>query len=251
MILQSVSAGEGRPVVLLHGLFGAARNFGSLQRSLAPRGRIIALDLRNHGRSPHAPGMDYPTQAADVLETLREAGALPCALIGHSMGGKTAMRVALDAPDAVQRLLVSDISPVAYRAGFRRYAEAMAALDLSGKSRPAVDAALAPAVPDAAVRSFLLQNLSPGPPPSWRIGLQEIASGLPDIEDWPEASGTYEGPTLFVAGGRSDYIRPEHRAKIQALFPSARHITLRQAGHWVHADAPEAFLQVVETFLST
>ncbi len=252
MILESASVGTGRPVVLLHGLFGAARNFGVLQRRLSAHGRILALDLRNHGRSPHAPGMTYPVLAADVLETLQALDALPCVLIGHSMGGKVAMRVALDAPGSVERLLVSDIAPVAYRAGFRGYAEAMAALDLAGPvSRAGLDAGLAGVVADPAVRGFLLQNLSLGPPARWRIGLAEIAAGLPDIEAWPPpAEGTqYSGPTLFVAGGRSDYIRAEHRPQIRAWFPSARFVTLRNAGHWVHADDPAGFLSVADVFL--
>jgi pimeloyl-ACP methyl ester carboxylesterase len=195
--------------------------------------------------------MDYDTQAADVLETLRAADALPCALIGHSMGGKTAMRLALSAPDAVERLLVSDIAPVAYQAGFRGYAEAMGAVDLSnGVSRAQMDLALAPTVTDAAVRAFLLQNFLPGPPSAWRIGLSEIAAGLADIEDWPPIQAHYLGPTLFVAGGRSDYIRPEYRADIRNLFPKARFISLRHAGHWVHSDDPEGFLSVVNSFLA-
>jgi pimeloyl-ACP methyl ester carboxylesterase len=221
-----------------------------VQRRLATSGRVIALDQRNHGRSPHAPGMDYDTLAADALETLQSENALPCALIGHSMGGKTAMRMALNAPEAVERLLVADIAPVPYQAGFRGYAEAMAAIDLSGEvSRSRIDAALAPHVPDPSVRAFLLLNFSPGPPPMWRNGLDEIAAGLPDIQSWPPTSAQYIGPTLFVAGARSDYIRPEHRTPIRALFPKARFISLRNAGHWLHADDPAGFLGIVEAFL--
>ncbi len=250
MILESSSVGSGRPIVLLHGLFGAGRNFGVLQRRLSAHGRILALDLRNHGRSPHAPGMTYPIMAADVLETLRMLDAVPCAVVGHSMGGKVAMRLALDRPQAVERLLISDISPVTYRAGFRGYAEAMAALDLTGTpSRASLDAGLADVVSDPAVRGFLLQNLSLGPPARWRIGLAEIAAGLPDIEAWPAADAQYLGPTLFVAGGRSHYILPEHRPLIRGWFPAARFVTLRHAGHWVHADDPEGFISVVEVFL--
>jgi pimeloyl-ACP methyl ester carboxylesterase len=247
-----VTVGVGRPIVLLHGLFGAARNFGALQRRLATHGRVLALDLRNHGRSPHAPGMDYDTQAADVLETLQAADALPCALIGHSMGGKTAMRLALTAPEDVGRLLVSDIAPVRYEAGFRGYAEAMAGIDLSaGVTRAQLDAALSQTVPDPSVRAFLLQNFVSGPHPHWRNGLAEIAAGLPDIENWPPIAAQYEGPTLFVAGGRSPYIKPEHRTLIQALFPKARMITLHRAGHWVHVDDPEGFLSIAEAFVTS
>ena len=133
MILHAVESGAagGRaPVVLLHGLFGQARNFGAVQRAVATKRRVISLDMRNHGESAHAPAMDYDTMAADVLETLQALGALPCALIGHSMGGKVAMRTALTRRDAVARLLVSDISPVVYAPASADYAAAMAALPL-------------------------------------------------------------------------------------------------------------------------
>ena len=246
MILHAVEAGEGPSVALLHGLFGQGRNLGAVQRGLASRHRVLALDLRNHGASPHDAVMSYPAMAGDVLETLAERGALPVALVGHSMGGKVAMQVALQRPEAVRRLLVADIAPVAYRAGgFHAYAAAMAAL-LPGPAS-AADQALAEAVPDAAVRAFLLQNRRPDG--SWRIGLPEIARALPAIEGWdPPARARYEGPALFLRGERSGYVREEHRPAIRALFPAARFVTLREAGHWVHADNPAGFLQIVQAF---
>jgi pimeloyl-ACP methyl ester carboxylesterase len=252
MILNTVEAGgAGLPVVLLHGLFGAARNFGGIQKRLATRARVLALDLRNHGDSPHAFGSGYAPQAADVLETLRARDALPCVLVGHSMGGKVAMRAALDRPDAVARLLVSDIAPVPYRPAFRGYADAMRSIPLSPElSRAAADAALSAVVPEAGIRGFLLQNLRFGQAPGWRIGLEEIATGLPEIEGWEAGEGDrYDGPTLFVAGARSDHIRAEHRPVIRALFPAARFATVKDAGHWVHADNPEGFLSVLDAFL--
>jgi esterase len=250
MMLYAIERGEGPPLVLLHGLFGQAGNFGAVQRELAQRFRVLALDLRNHGESPHAGGMDYPTMATDVLETLRAHDALPCALAGHSMGGKAAMALALTSPGAVARLLVADVAPVSYGHGLRRYVDAMRAIPLApGLTRAAADAALAGAVPDAAMRGFLLQNLRFGERPSWRLGLDEIAAAMPDIEGWPELTGRYDGPALFIGGARSDYIRPEHRPAIRALFPNARFVTLKDAGHWLHADNPAGFVAVVEAFL--
>lgn len=250
MILHATELGTGPPVALLHGLFGAGRNLGAVQRRLAARYRVLALDLRNHGDSPHAAGMDYAALAEDVRETLAARDALPAALIGHSMGGKAAMRLTLDRPESVTRLLVADIAPVPYEHGNGAYAAAMAALPLTpGLTRAAADAALAPAVPDASVRGFLLQNLRLGAAPAWRIGLAEIAAGLADIEGWESPPGTYPGPTLFVAGARSGYIRPEYRPAIRALFPAARFVTLRGSGHWVHADNPDGFIAVAEAFL--
>jgi pimeloyl-ACP methyl ester carboxylesterase len=191
--------------------------------------------------------------AEDVLETLRDLGALPCALVGHSMGGKVAMCAALEAPAAVSRLLVADIAPVAYdHAGFHaRYVAAMRAVELRpGLTRAEADAALADAVPDRATRGFLLLNLRLGAAPAWRINLDAIATSLEALAGWPEPEDApYPGPTLFVAGGRSDYVRPESREAIRALFPAAKVLTLKDAGHWVHADDPEGFLDAVETFI--
>jgi pimeloyl-ACP methyl ester carboxylesterase len=250
--LRTIEAGSGSPVVLLHGLFGAARNFGALQKALASGHRVLAMDARNHGDSPHDPAVDYELMAGDVLETMAALDAVPAAVIGHSMGGKVAMRAALTDPAAVARLLVADIAPVPYAHGsFAAYAAAMQALQLApGLSRTVADAALASAVPEAGVRGFLLQNLRPGEPASWRIGLDEIAAALPAILDWPETGeATYNGPTLFVAGERSGYIQASHRPAIRALFPRARFVTLKDAGHWLHADNPSGFLAIVSAFL--
>jgi pimeloyl-ACP methyl ester carboxylesterase len=253
MILHAIESGPpaASPVVLLHGLFGQARNFGALQRALSDRFRVIALDARNHGDSPHAARMDYPTMAADVLETLQARQALPCALIGHSMGGKTAMRLALDAPDALTRLLVADIAPVSYPSHHGAYVAAMAALPLTpGLTRAAADAVLSEAIPDQVMRGFLLQNLRPGAAPAWRNGLAEIAAGLPALESWPAvAAAPWPGPALFVRGALSDYVSPEHRPAIRALFPAARFVTIKQAGHLVHIDSPAVFLALVESLL--
>ncbi|MBN9507688.1 MAG: alpha/beta fold hydrolase [Alphaproteobacteria bacterium] len=254
MILHAVERGAGPPVALLHGLFGQAVNFATVQRRLGERFRTLALDLRNHGMSPHAPTMTLAEMAEDVRATLRAHDALPCALVGHSLGGKVAMTAALQAPDAVPRLLVGDIAPVVYGghgAQYERYLAAMAALPLTpGLTRAAAEAALAAAVPDAAVRAFLLQSLQPGAAPRWRINLAGIGASLPEILGWAAPAGaTYAGPTLFLAGARSDYVRPEHRPAIRALFPRARFASLKSAGHWLHADNADGFVAAVEGFL--
>lgn len=250
MILAGREQGAGAPLVLLHGLFGSSGNFGLVQRQLASRFRVIALDLRNHGDSPHAAEMGYRAMAADLLETLRHRDALPARLVGHSMGGKVAMAAALAEPDAIVALVVVDIAPVRYPPGFRAYASAMQALELEpGLGRAEADAALAPSVPDPGVRGFLLQNLRFGGTPSWRIGLDEIAAALPGIEGWDVSSAQFAGPTLFMGGAQSDYIRPEHRGLIRNLFPTARFVTVKSAGHWVHADNPQGFLAVLNAFL--
>ncbi|HEY1934973.1 MAG TPA: alpha/beta fold hydrolase [Acetobacteraceae bacterium] len=253
MVLNAIEAGQGAPVILLHGLFGSARSLGVVQRALARRFRAIALDLRNHGASPHAAEMAYQAMAADVLETLEYLGALPAALIGHSMGGKTAMLLALTRPDAVTRLLVADIAPVPYVHDNDRIVRALLAVPLTpGLTRAAADSALVDAVPDASMRAFLLQNLAFGERPRWRIGLPEIAAAIPTLEGWDGPHGlTYAGPTLFVSGARSDYVRPDDRPAIRGVFPRARFVTLKDAGHWLHADNPKGFVAVVEAFMAS
>jgi pimeloyl-ACP methyl ester carboxylesterase len=254
MLLNTVEAGigGGAPLVVLHGLFGSARNWGAIARRLSARHRVLAMDLRNHGASPRADAMDYASMAADVAETMAAAGVMPAAVLGHSMGGKAAMAMALTRPEAVTRLLVADIAPVPYPPRQARIVEAMRAVPLRpGLARREADAALlAAGVQDAATRAFLLQNLRfEGDAPAWRCGLDEIAAALSDIEGFPEfAPARYEGPTLFLLGERSDYVQPEHRPRIRALFPAARFLTLRGTGHWLHAEKPEEFTAVAESF---
>jgi esterase len=252
MRLNIVEAGQGPPVVLLHGLFGSAQNWGAIQRRLAARHRVLALDLRNHGSSPRDAVMDYPAMAADVAETIAGVTAAPAAVVGHSMGGKVAMALALAHPELVSRLVAADIAPVAYPPSLRGYVEAMQALPLrAGLTRREADAALEAAVPEPGIRGFLLQNIRFGQdPPEWRLGLAEIAAAMPVIEGFPEFGTPYAGPTLVLAGEHSHYIRPEHHPRFRALFPKARFATVPGAGHWVHAENPEGFLALVEPFLA-
>ena len=253
MILHAIEAGEGPPLVLLHGLFGRAQNFGTFARQWSANHRVLALDLRNHGGSPHEAGMSYAVMAEDVLETLSAAGALPANVLGHSMGGKVAMMLALSHPAAVSRLLVADIAPVAYAHHNREVAKAMLALDLRpGLTRAEAMEALAGAVPELAVRGFLLQNLSFGQAPQWRIGLEQIAAGIADIEGWPEVGPdrVYDGLTLFLGGSRSDYIPAAGEAAIRRYFPEARVAMIEDAGHWLHADQPVAFAAAADAFFA-
>jgi pimeloyl-ACP methyl ester carboxylesterase len=255
MLLNTVEAGSGGPpLVILHGLFGSARNWGAIGRRLSARHRVLAMDLRNHGASPRADAMDYASMAADVAGTMQAAGAAPAAVLGHSMGGKTAMALALARPELVSRLLVADIAPVPYPPRQARIVNAMRAVPLRpGLSRREADAALlAEGVQDPATRAFLLQNLRfEGDAPAWRCGLDEIAAAMADVEGFPDfAAARYEGPTLFLLGERSDYVRPEHRPRVRELFPAARFLSLRGTGHWLHAEKPEEFMAVAEAFLA-
>jgi pimeloyl-ACP methyl ester carboxylesterase len=254
MLLNVMEAGQGPPLVLLHGLFGSARNWGAVQKALAGDYRVVALDMRNHGASPHAPDMSYAAQAADVAETLAALGIERAALLGHSMGGKAAMMLALTRPDVVERLIVADIAPRPYPPALRTVVAALQAVPLHpGLTRQEADHALRAAVPEAPIRSFLLQNLRfETNPPSWRIGLDEIAAAMPEIEAFaPPQDARFEGATLAMAGALSPYIRAEDHAAFRALFPHMGFASIAKAGHWLHAENPEGFMAALQEFLTT
>lgn len=252
--LAAVEHGEGPALAILHGLFGAGRNWAAIAQRLAAHHRVVALDLRNHGASPWADRMGYAEMAEDVRTTMHALGYRRFALIGHSMGGKAAMVLALGQGAAVERLIVVDIAPVAYPPAHLAYVRAMRTLDLGGvKRRGEADARLAPFVADAAERMFLLQNLVfEDGQAHWRLNLATIERAMPLLVGFPAlpAGAAYRGPALFIAGGRSDYLRPEYEPEIRRLFPNARVARLADAGHWLHAEQPRAFLDIVEPFLA-
>ena len=243
---------SGTPVVVMHGLFGSSRNWMTAARRLAAEHRVFAFDLRNHGTSPHTDTMSYPEMAEDVYETISSLGVGPVALVGHSMGGKTAMLTALRHADVVERLVVVDAAPVSYPPAFVEYAQAMRNADLSSVQRRAeVDAQLVDAVPTPGTRAFLLQNLILDDQGArWRPNLPVIEAALPAISAWPEdESGRYDGPTLFIYGGKSDYVQHNHRATIERYFPQAQFAEIPEAGHWVHAERLDDFLATLTPFL--
>ncbi|MGB0497371.1 MAG: alpha/beta fold hydrolase [Rubricella sp.] len=248
--VKHASEGAGRPLLIAHGLFGSARNWNAIAKRLSPGRPVIAVDMRNHGQSPRADSQTYADMAGD-LAALIEAEGAPMDVLGHSMGGKAAMVLALTRPDLVSRLVVADIAPVPYTHSHMGLIDAMAALDLSTVTRRGdADAALAPAIPDAATRAFLIQSLDIGPDRvAWRLNLAALKDQMPAILGFPEVDGIFEGPTLFLSGGRSDYVRSEHHARIRGLFPAAEFAAL-DAGHWLHAEAPGPFVEAVERFLA-
>ncbi len=245
-------ATERPPLVIAHGLFGSARNWSAVARRLALRRQVIAVDMRNHGDSPRSPEHGYAAMADDLAETVAAHGGR-ADLLGHSMGGKAAMMLALTRPDRVNRLIVADMAPVAYAHTQLPYVRAMQALDLAHISRrSAADAALAAAIDDPAVRAFLLQSLAIADGrAAWKLNLDALADQMPAIMDFPETDGRFGGPTLFLTGARSDYVRPADWPRIRALFPNADREDLPGAAHWLHADAPDAFVAAVEAFLGS
>jgi esterase len=245
--------GAGPPLVILPGLFGSKRNWASLARMLGERHRVLTADLRNHGESPWAAPHDYPAMAADVARLIETAVAEPANILGHSMGGKAAMMLALERPDLVARLVVLDIAPVASTGTPIGYIRALRALPLERFTRRSeVADALADAIPDRGVRNFLSLNATAGEAGlSWSLNLAALERDFEAILGFPEIppGESFPGPTLFLGGDRSDYLRPEHRPEIERLFPAAAIEMIPNAGHWVHADAPEAFVAAVNRFL--
>ncbi|WP_039019022.1 alpha/beta fold hydrolase [Halocynthiibacter namhaensis] len=241
----------GTPLLIAHGLFGSARNWGVIAKRLADTRRVITVDMRNHGSSPFDPAHSYPDLADDLAEVIRATGG--CAdVLGHSMGGKAAMMLALAHPELLRKLIVADIAPVGYGHTQTPLIDAMETLDLSMiTSRQDADAALTASVPEAGVRAFLLQSLDLRTgPKAWRLNHTALRTHMDAIIGFPEtADQSFPGPTFFLSGAASDYLRPEHRPLIKSLFPAARFAKIPGAGHWLHADKPREFEAAVRVFL--
>lgn len=235
------------PLLVAHGLFGSARNWNTLAQRLARGRRVVAVDMRNHGASPWDAAMDYPAMAGDLAATIRtECGGL-ADVLGHSMGGKAAMVLALAEPARVNRLVAADIAPVAYTHTHAHTVAAMQALDLGAVTRRGdADRMLAEAIPDRALRGFLLQSLAlDGGRAAWRLNLAAIAAHMADLIGFPDTAARFDGPAVFLHGGASDYVTEAHHPAIRRLFPHARFETLAGAGHWLHAEQPDAFTAAV------
>lgn len=252
--------GEGSPLILLHGLFGSLENLGGISRRLQDQWQIHALDQRNHGSSPHTNTMDYPAMADDVLAYMDARGLEKASILGHSMGGKTAMQVALRAPQRAERIIVADIAPVTYHPRHDVVLEGLKSMDLGSiRSRQDADRLLAEYVEEAGVRQFLLKNLvrvadderndHPGLY-RWRLNLPVIEKCYPQLAEAPEGDGPFEGPVLFIKGEDSAYIQEKHRDDIRRLFPSADLRIMTGTGHWLHAEKPDSFAALCRRFLA-
>ena len=241
------------PLLIAHGLFGSARNFNTIGRRLANTRRVILVDMRNHGESPWDPDNSYPAMAGDLAEAIGRLGGGRATLLGHSMGGKAAMTLALTSPELVAGLIVADIAPVPYEHSHLGHIEAMKEADLSKITRRSdADPMLAEAVPDRMLRAFLLQNLVVEDGRArWRINLDALAGNMDAMlgfpGDLPEPA--FEGPAYFLHGGESPYAAPGTHSRIRALFPAAEIEALPGAGHWLHAEQPDAFVEQVEGWL--
>ncbi|MEL4357893.1 MULTISPECIES: alpha/beta fold hydrolase [unclassified Luteococcus] len=258
MSLHHTTIGDGPArVVFLHGLFGQGKNFTQIAKGLSDLATCTLVDLPNHGRSAWTDEVSYPQMAAAVAELLRELDG-PVCLVGHSMGGKVAMRTALDHPDLVERLMVVDISPAAgLGSNFGPLIDAMQSLDLPAlESRRQADELLSAGIPNPTVRGFLMQNLRHEPGDDgqrhwhWQMNLDLLARELDDrIAGWPEVASSYPGPVLWVAGEKSPYVRPDAAPTMRRLFPRYLLVTIKDAGHWVHSEQPENFTATLRHFL--
>jgi len=262
--------GESGPrVVFVHGLFGQGKNWTTIARGLADEHRVTLVDLPNHGHSPWTDRVHYLDMVEMLAVELEHMGE-PVTLVGHSMGGKVAMQLALRRPELLRALVVVDIAPVEYplqggrtddpdeeASPFAAFIAAMRALDLDElKTRDDADAALRSAVPSRMVRSFLLQSLvregvGAGGGWRWRLNLELLERDLGELRGFPEppAGATFDGPVLWVAGANSTYVLDEDRPLMDALFPATRLVRIKNAGHWVHSEQPEVFLTTLRLFL--
>jgi pimeloyl-ACP methyl ester carboxylesterase len=269
--LAARTVGDTGPrVVFVHGLFGQGRNWTTIARKLAEDGhRVTLLDLPNHGHSPWTDRVDYGDMAEFVAAELALLGE-PVTLVGHSMGGKVAMLLALRRPELLRALVVVDIAPTDYpetggrtddpdeeASPFAAFIAAMQSVDLDQlDSRAEADAALKGAVRSTMVRSFLLQSLvrdGVGPDGGWRwrLNLETLARDLGELRRWPPPppGATFAGPVLWIAGADSTYVLDEDRPRMVELFPTTRLVRIKNAGHWVHSEQPEVFLETVRRFL--
>jgi pimeloyl-ACP methyl ester carboxylesterase len=255
--LHTTGYGEsGSPVVFLHGLFGQGRNWTQIAKALAPKHRTLLVDLPHHGRSPWADHFDFVEIADQVAGVL--AAEDPVTLVGHSLGGKVAMVLALRHPELVAGLCVVDVAPVGYHNGeeFAGYIRAMRSIDLGAlRQRSEAEEALREAVPSPTVRDFLMQNLRrDGDSWRWQVNLAVLGDELDELSGWPEERlaglAPYAGPVLWLAGARSDYVREEYAPAMEACFPHTRRVTIKNAGHWLHSEQPEVFVEVLRRFLA-
>ena len=246
--------GQGDPVVLIHGLFGSLENLNMVAKPLSQHYKVISVDVRNHGNSFHKQSMSYVDLAHDVIRLLDDLSISSCDFLGHSMGGKIAMQIALSYPERVKKLIVADISPVEYPPHHLTIIEGLQALDLSKiKHRKEADAQLSHYVENAGVRQFLLRNLFTNKQGqlAFKCNLTNIAQGYKQIMRSVEnqSNSTFTGETLFIKGGESDYILPEHQNVITTIFPKAKAKIIQGAGHWLHAEKSIAFNKIVVDFL--
>lgn len=245
--------GPGKPLIILHGLFGMLDNWHNIARTLSEEFHVFLPDLRNHGQSPHNTTMNYAVMAKDLLDFMEEKGLGKAAIMGHSMGGKVAMEFALQYPEKCSELIAVDMAPVEYEPGHNEIFDALFKLDITNpeKSRKELDEELTKGIPEFGVRQFLLKSLVRKEEGGyeWKFNLQGLFDSYDSILAPIAAGRSFEGPALFIRGERSGYVKDEYLPIIKELFPAMKLETVAEAGHWVHADKPAELMLAVKSFL--
>lgn len=244
------NAANAQTMVFLHGLFGDLNNLGVIAKAFAEQYAILRVDLRNHGRSFHTPEMDYSLIAQDLKTLLTELNIQNAIVVGHSMGGKSAMALAALAPELVEKLVVIDIAPVTYTQN--RHKQIIAGLFAVKAAKPQTrqqaKSVMAEYIPDEGVQQFMLKSFDPESSQSFRFNLTALEQNYQNLMDWHAVK--VEKPTLFIKGTLSDYIQAEHTDTILAQFPQAKSFIVANADHWVHAEKPEAVVRAITKFLT-
>lgn len=251
MKLNYRKVGEGKPLVILHGLFGSADNWFSIARELDKEFTMYLVDQRNHGDSPHDDEWNYDVMVEDLKELLDEEGLDKAYLMGHSMGGKTVMNFALKYPERVEKLIVADIAPRYYPVHHESILEGLNSLDLKSiNSRKEADDALAKYISEPGIRQFLLKSLGRDADGfAWKINLPIITKNIENVGEALPEGESFDGPTLFLAGANSNYVQQKDLPEILEFFPNYELEFVQNAGHWLHAEQPHAVVEEIRRFL--
>jgi esterase len=251
MKLNFRTLGEGKPIVILHGFFGSADNWQTIGKELSDTFKVYLVDQRNHGLSPHDDAFDYDVMTADLLELFEDENLSSAIVMGHSMGGKTAMNFAANYPEKVEKLIVVDIGPKQYPPHHENIFNGFNSVNLAQVvTRKDADDQLSSSIPDFGVRQFILKNLTRGDNGfEWRINLKALETNAYEVGRALDDGDVYLGPTLFIGGAKSNYIKPEDTDLIHNHFPNSRIEMIEGSGHWVHAEKPQELLTLVKKFI--
>ncbi|AGA76940.1 alpha/beta fold hydrolase [Echinicola vietnamensis] len=252
MKLNYKKVGQGKPLIILHGLFGSADNWLSIAKELEEDYTMYLVDQRNHGDSPHSEEWSYKSMVDDLAAFMTSQGLEAAYIMGHSMGGKTAMNFALKYPNKVQKLIIADIAPRYYPPHHENILAGLNAIDMDHlASRKEADETLAEHIPEMGIRQFLMKSLGRDENRKfvWKINLPVITEKIDNVGAEIESDKSYAGPTLFMRGANSDYIQEKDKEDLEKYFPEYKLITIKNAGHWLHAEQPDAVVETIKAFL--